>query len=207
MTEGCKLDLVADRYDVGTADARFGSLDEELVVRWRGESGFEEHGYRSLTAWFNEQLLKAVYDEHGRETLGTRLEDEFETLTGEAGLQREELIDDLARDDIDGERVTDDMVSWSTMRTHLSECLEAEKERKAAKTDWERRSVEYAEERLLEKVSDALRSYQNKGDIVDAARADASVQVRLACPDCPTRVSLAEALDQGYVCVKHGVTD
>lgn len=207
MTKGCKLDLVADRYSVETADSRFESLDEELEVRWRGESGFEEHGYRSLTAWFNKQLLKADYDEHGRETLGTRLEDEFETLTEGEDLQRGELFDHLERDGIDGERVVDDMISWSTMRTHLSDCLEAEKELQTAKTDWERRSIEYAEERLLEKVADSLRSYENKGDIADGARAIASIQVRLACPDCPTRVSLTEALDQGYVCAKHGMND
>lgn len=207
MTEGCKLDLVADHYGVETADARFESLDEELVVRWRGESGFEEHGYRSLTTWFNMQLLKAAYQEQGRETLGTRLEDEFETLTEGEELEREELLDDLTRDSIDGERVADDMISWSTMRTHLSDCLEAEKERKRAETDWERRSVEFAEERMLEKVADALRSYENKGEIADGARADASVQVRLACPDCPTRVTLSEALDQGYVCARHGVDE
>lgn len=204
MTDGCKLDLVVDRHGVDTADARFESLDEELLARWRGESGFAEHGYRSLATWFNKQLLKAVYEDHGRETLGSRLDDEFETLTEGEELQREELLDDLAADGIDGDSVEGDMVSWSTVRTHLTDCLDAEKDRQPAETEWERRSVEYAEERLLEKVSDALRSYQNKGEIADGGDADASVQIRLACPECPTRVSLSEALDQGYVCAEHG---
>lgn len=204
MTDGCKLDLVVERYGVDTADARFESLDEELLARWKGESGFSEHGYRSLATWFNKQVLKAVYEDHGRETLGSRLDDEFQTLTEGAELQREELLDDLSDDGIDGERVESDMVSWSTVRTHLQDCLDAEKAQQEAQTEWEKRSVEYAEQRLLEKVSDALRSYQNKGEIVDGADADASVQIRLACPECPTRVSLSEALEQGYVCGKHG---
>lgn len=204
MTDCCKLDVVADRYGVETADARFQSLDEELVARWLGESGFSEHGYRSLSTWFNKQVLRAVYTEHDRETLGTRLSDEFETLRSGEHLQREELLDDLTTDGIDGEVVESAMVSWSTVRTHLTGCLDAEKERERAKTDWEKRSVEYARDQLLNKVSDALRSHQNKEEIVDGADAEASVQVRLACPECPTRVSLSEALDQGYVCSKHG---
>lgn len=204
MTEGCKLDVVVDRHGLDATDARFDSLDEELLARWRGESGFAEHGYRSLATWFNRELLRHVYTDHGRETLGTRVDDEFETLREGEELARQELLDDLAYDGIDGERLCDEMVSWSTVRTHLTGCLDAEKEREPARTEWERESVEFAEERLLEKVSDALRSYQNKGEIADGVEAEASVQVRLACPECPTRVSLTEALEQGYVCAEHG---
>ena len=207
MTDGCKLDLVVTNYGMSITDTRFDSLDEELVARWRGESGFTEHGYRSLATWFNEALVRRAYNQHDRETLGTRVADEFETLREGEELARQELVDDLERDGIDGERLCDDMVSWSTVRTHLTECLDATKEREPAQTPWEQRSVEYAEDRLLEKVSDALRSYQNKGEIADGIEADVSVQVRLACPRCPTRVSLSEALEQGYVCSRHATKE
>lgn len=204
MTEGCKLDVVADRRGMSVTDVRFDSLDEELIARWRGEAGFAEHGYRSLATWFNKELLSQVYSDHGRETLGTRVDDEFEALREGEELPRQELLDDLAYDGIDGERLCDEMVSWSTVRTHLTDCLDAEKEREPARTNWEEESVEFAEERLLEKVSDALRSHQNKGQIADGVEAEASVQIRLACSECPTRVSLTEALNQGYVCPRHG---
>lgn len=207
MTRGCKLDVVVDRRDMSATDRRFESLDDELLARWRGEAGYAEHGYRSLATWFNTELLGHVYSQHDRETLATRVEDEYETLEEGDELPRQELLDDLAYDGIDGERLCGEMVSWSTVRTHLTECLDAEKEREPARTNWEAESIEYAKARLLEKVSDALRSHENKGEIADGTEADASVQVRLACPECPTRVTLSEALQQGYVCARHGVEE
>lgn len=204
MTDGCKLGIVADRYGLDDAETRFESLDDHLVARWTGEGKFQAQGYRSLATWFNKRLLKQVYDRNDRSTLGSRIDDEFSTLTGEDDLAREELIDDLAQDGIDGERIHEDMVSWSTVRTHLQRCLEAEKPTESAETNWEERSVDFSKDILQEKVSDALTSYQNKGWIADATDADVSVQIHLACPECPTRVSLDEALDRGYVCERHG---
>lgn len=204
MTDCCKLGIVVDRRGVSPSDRRFETLDEELLARWRGEMGFSEYGYRSLVTWLNTELVTHVYRKHGRETLGTRVDDEFETLREGDDLVRQELLDDLAYDGIDGERLCDEMVSWSTVQTHLTECLDAEKEREPARTNWEAESVEYAEEQLLEKVADALRSYGNKGELVDGADAEPSVQIHLACPECPTRVSLPEALDRGFVCSQHG---
>lgn len=192
---------------MSVTDARFDTLDDELEARWRGQAGFSEHGYRSLATWFNGALLRHVYTENGRDTLGTRVNDDLETLLEGDELPRQELLDDIAHDGIDAEQLRDDLVSWSTVRTHLTDCLGAEKEREPARTDWEADSVEYAEGVLLEKVSAALRSYQNKGVIVDGVDAEPSVQVRLACPECPTRVSLSEALDQGYVCSRHGLDE
>jgi hypothetical protein len=95
------------------------------------------------------------------------------------------------------------MVSWSTMRRHLVDCLGGEKERQAASSDWERESVRIATEKLTEKVGDALSSYETKGEIAGATEADVSVEVLLSCPECPTRRSLADARRLGYVCEDH----
>jgi DNA-binding transcriptional ArsR family regulator len=128
---------------------------------------------------------------------------EYEALTGDDELAREEVLEDLRSDGIDAAAVVDDMVSWSTLRHHLKDCLEAEKAPARAATDWERESVRIAQERTAQKVSDALRSLESKGELPQAERAEVAVQVQLSCPECPVRVSLAEALNRGYICREH----
>ena len=202
-SERCKVGRVADRYDVEAHHDGFDDLDRELLSLWKGEGRLEERGYRSLADWFNKRLLRSAYDANDRLTLGTRLDDEFETLTGDDDIARDELLDDLAQDGIDGERLRGDMVSFSTIRRHLTDCLGERKEPREAETDWEQTSVEIAADRLVEKVAKALSSHETKGRIDGAAGADVSVRVQLSCPECPTRRTLNEALRLGYVCETH----
>lgn len=202
-SEQCKVGRVADRYDVEAHHDGFDDLDRELIALWKGEGRFEERGYRSLSTWFNTRLLRSAYETNDRLTLGTRLDDEFETLTGGDDIARDELLDDLAQDGIDGERLREDMVSFSTLRRHLTDCLGGEKETREAETDWERTSVVIASDRLVEKVEKALSSHETKGRIEGATDADVSVRVQLSCPECPTRRTLNEALRLGYVCETH----
>ncbi len=202
-SERCKVGRVADRYDVEADHDDFDDLDRELTALWKGEGRFEERGYRSLSTWFNKRLLRSAYEANDRLTLGTRLDDEFETLTGDNDIARDELLDDLTQDGIDGERLHKDMISFSTLRRHLTDCLGDEKETREAETDWERTSVEIASDRLVEKVEKALSSHETKGRIEGATDADVSVRVQLSCPECPTRRTLNETLRLGYVCEAH----
>jgi len=199
----CKVDDVVERYGIEARGDQFDSVDEELLARWTGENGHEPQGYRSLAAWFNRHLLRSVYRANGRLTVGTRLEDEFETLVGDDDIAREELLDELANDGIDSRELYDSLVSFSTLRRHLIGCLDGEKETKTAETDWERDSVEIATEQLREKVNKALSSYENKGEITRATESDVSIQIHLSCPECPTRRTLSDALRTGYVCEDH----
>ena len=199
----CKLGSVADRYAVTPDSAEFNSLDEALLARWRGEGGYREHGYRTLTEWFNRRLLKRVYERHGRETTGSRLDSEFEALTEGEELTRLEVMDDLSSDGIDPESVRRDMISWSTMRMHLTECLDAEKETATATTDWERESIEIARTHAASKIGEAVASLGNKNRVDGAADASVSIDVTLECDQCSTSVPLVVAMDRGYVCKTH----
>lgn len=199
----CKLGSVSDRYAVTPDTAEFSTLDEALLARWQGEGGYREHGYRTLTEWFNRRLLKRVYDQQGRETTGTRLESEFEALTAGDELTRLELMDDLATQGIDAETVLEDMISWSTMRMHLTECLDAEKETETATTQWERESIEIARTHAASKINEAVASLGSKNRVAGADEASVSVDVTLECNQCSTSVPLVVAMDRGYVCGTH----
>jgi len=203
MASGCKVDRVVDRYDLAAVDPVYDSLAAGLLARWTGADGRTEMGYRSLTEWFNKRLLKRVYDDHGRETLGARLDGDYEVLRGDDDLARAELIEGLRTAGIDGDQLAADLVSWGTMRTHLQECLDGEKAPRTARTDWEVASVETAVAVAEEKTETAVAALAGKGRLAGGEAAEIDVAVSLACGDCPTRVPFAVALDRGYVCADH----
>lgn len=199
----CKVEFVTERYDLDRTVTRYGTVDERLLTRWTGADEANPDGYRTLTTWFNTRLLKHVYDEHGRETTGRRVQNDYEALTGDDELVREEVLDDLRADGIDADSVDSDMVSWSTMRTHLKGCLGGEKAIRDAETDWERKSVAVAQRVTVSKVDEALRSLDSKGRLPGGSGAAVETQVLLSCPDCPTRIPFADAVERGFVCKDH----
>lgn len=202
-TKRCKVGRVIDRYEIEPYHAEFDDIDRELLALWKGEGDLKPRGYRSLAEWFNKQLMRSAYDAKERMVLGTQLDEEFATLTGDDDIARGELFDKLEQDGVDGTQLYEDMISFSTLRRHLTDCLGGEKERREAETDWEENSVEIASERLVEKVESALTSYETKGDIEGASRAEVAAQIYLSCPECATRRTLTEALRCGYVCETH----
>jgi hypothetical protein len=204
-TDGCKVDIVTDRYDLDAFETLYDSVDERLLARWTGADGTEPDGYRTLADWFNRRLLKITYDEHGRRAIGPRVSSDYEALTGEDDLLREEVADDLRADGIAVDRLLADTVSWSTMRTHLNACLGGEKtvDRADSGPGWERQSVDIARDVAESKVSEALSSLDSRGELPEADRAGITVQTLLSCPDCPTRIPLGDAIDRGFVCRDH----
>jgi len=201
--DGCKIEIVSDRYDLDERETRYESVDDRLLTRWTGADGHESSGYRQLTEWFNERLLRTLYDDHGRDTTGNRVESDFEALTGDDDLLREEVRDDLRADGIDVDALQQDMVSWSTMRTHLKSCLDGEKVIRESDSDWERRSVEIAKNVATSKVNEALSSLETDEVLPAGTDAEVEIQVLLSCPECPTRVPFGDAIDRGFVCSEH----
>lgn len=202
-TSDCKIEILAERYGLNERETRYESLDDRLLTRWTGADRTESAGYRQLMAWFNKQLLRTVYDEHGRDTTGNRVENDYEALTGDDELLREEVRDDLAADGIDADSLQQDFISWSTMRTHLKTCLDGEKVIRESDTDWQRQSVEIAKNITKSKVQEALPSLSDSGRLSGGEDANVEIQVLLSCPECPTRIPFSDALDRGFVCNEH----
>jgi hypothetical protein len=198
----CKVDRVIETYDMVGADPRHDRLGEGLLARWRGVDGHAGAGYRTLTEWFNKRLLRRVSREHGREIDRARIDAEFAALTGEDDLKQADVLDRLEAAGIDAEELVADMVSWGTMRTHLKECLDGEKETTAG-GDWERDAIATARSFARGKVESALSSLGTKGEVAGVDGASVSIRVQVACDSCPTRVPLEVALDRGYVCETH----
>jgi len=198
----CKVGAAVDGYDLPAAGAS-ADVDEHLRARWLGEDGRPPVGYRRLADWFNQRILRTVYLRHDRSVTEARIESEYDALTGDDDLRRQEVLDDLAADGIDAERLRAALVSRSTMARHLKGCLGAEKEIEGSAGDWELDKVAHGQRVLRESATEAVASLANKGILPGGDGAEIEVPVLLTCSECATRVSLDAALERGYVCDDH----
>lgn len=203
MDSVCKVGRVIETYGLTSADPVFEAIDEELLARWTGAGERSAVGYRSLTEWFNKRLLRTVYDDHGRDTLGATVDSDYQVLQGDDDLVAAELAESLRADGINADELRNALVSWGTMRTHLQDCLDGQKETATATTDWEVESVRKAMDVTESKVESSLTALAQKDRLAGGDTAAIEVQVKLGCDSCPTRVPFDVALERGYVCEKH----
>jgi hypothetical protein len=201
VSSGCKIDRVIAEHGLEGADPRHDSIHDGLLARWRGEGSHSAVGYRTLTEWFNRRLLRQVIAEQGPVD-ASWVERAHDALTGDDDLRRAEVTEHLRAEGVDVDRAESGMVSWGTMRTHLTDCLGGEKESQSG-GDWERDTIGMARSFAREKVESALSSLATKGTIEGVDDSSVTIQIQVACEECPTRVPLEVALDRGYVCQTH----
>ncbi|MCD2200942.1 hypothetical protein LPA44_13715 [Halobacterium sp. KA-4] len=184
-------------------------LNENLRARWVGESDFPETATRPLTDWFNQKILKKVYAEHDRKAIETQLESDYKALRSDDEVKRGAIIDDLADDGIDGEELLDDFAKRSTMYRHLTQCLDAEKNKTSSDSNWEEDKIEYARDTMQKNVSDVLRSLERKGELPNGTEAEIQTPIILSCPadECSTQTRFARAKNRGYICSEHSDVD
>lgn len=201
--DSCKVDTITEKYGLDEAEMQYPTVDDHLHARWTGEGSHQAAGYRTVTEWFNKRLLQRVYDEHGRNSSTSQLDSDYEILTSDDMLQRQDLKEGLRADGINADELTENFVSWGTIRNHLKECLDGEKSIPEAETNWEERSVEIAVDTTEKKAKQAIKSLASKNELDRGDAASISVQVLLSCPDCHTRVPFEEARERGYICQDH----
>jgi len=201
----CKVDRIRAAHDITPPGRYQGDLDSYLVARWTGEGETEAAGVRTLSEWFNKQVLKTIYRANGRPDSSIRLDSDYEALQGNGvpDHERAELLSELADDGIDGEATTEQFIGKSTLSRHLKECLDATKETPSSETEWEIDRVRVATNTYRSHLESALQSLGNKDRIRGVDAAELQVQSYLSCPECPTRVTVERAYEQGYVCADH----
>jgi len=204
MDHCCKVGRLSAEYTLQHGvEGR--SFDRYLVDRWLGRRDYTATGLRPLSKALNHKLLKTVYNEHGRNTLETRVKSDYEVLAD--GDESSVLIDDLDSDGIDGRKLRREFVSATTLYRHFTDCLDESKSDGDAtddsESDWESDKVDYARDILRRNVSESLRSMANKGRLPEADTAQIKTEVILGCPKCATQVSFRRAVDRGYVCAEH----
>lgn len=204
MVGCCKVGKAIDKYEL-RHDVVSGTINEYLIARWNGHNEYPETGLRDLTDYFNLKILKKVYTKNDRRTVQTQIESDYEALTGDDEIAKDEIIADLETDGIDGEQLVSDFISTSTLYRHFNNCLgeESQKDEKKTESNWEAESIQYSLNNALENSVKALKSLEKKGKIPHATEAEVSVPLMLSCPKCTTRVRFERAIDRGYICKEH----
>lgn len=202
MEHCCKVGKLISTYDLRDVVADT-DVEDYLLSRWLGRGDYATTGLRPLTDWFNQQLMKSVYNDHDRKTLETRIESDYEALDGEE--TDFALLDDLRADGIDGEQLQSDFVSTTTLYRHFTNCLDVSKSTDPPhdNANWEEEKVDYAKDILRTNVEESLQSLENKGQLPQGSNAEITTDIVLGCPDCPTQISFERALQRGYVCQEH----
>jgi hypothetical protein len=201
----CKVERVSATFDISPLPQDVDDIDEYLVERWLGINGNDSVGLRTLAEWFNKQILREVYREHGRSDSNVRINSDYDALQSDKipVHEREELISELAGDGIDGGRISRKFISKSTLSRHLKNCLDVNKERSNSDTEWEIERIKIAKNTYKSHLESALKSLDNKEKINGIKNSEMKVQAYISCSECPTRVTIETAYDQGYVCSDH----
>lgn len=196
MTEhGCKVCRVLAERDLE-------HLNSELVARWHGEAG-ERMGYRRLADWLNRAFLRTEMEIVGMPTAGGEVRSRYERLVGDdAAADDEEAAEIrrlLTRGGVAVDDLLDDFVSYSVVRTHLTECLGESREPSPA-IDWEEDQLAQLEEYASAEAADAVRSLVNKGKLTAGGQVEANVSVAVTCSACGVAVPFEEALAAETFC-------
>jgi hypothetical protein len=191
---GCKVCRVLDQH--GLADR-----ESELLDRWLAD-GPRRMGYRRLARWLNVAMLRRAMDRAGLSILGEEPASKYDRLTGGDEAVAEEVRSDLAASGVAIEDLETEFVSYGVVRTHLRECLGAERDRDPS--EWEADSIRIATDHAERKVSEAVRSLVNKGKLEAGGDITVNVSVELECEACHVRVPADRALRRGHVCSESG---
>jgi hypothetical protein len=190
MTEhGCKVCRVLDQRGMER-------YEDQLIDQWQAD-GPERKGYRQLADWLNVTMLRRELDRAGLSTLGQEAESKYERLHSADESVGDEVAAGLSGAGIDVERLEEDFVSYGVVRTHLRECLDLEYTVESG--DWETETIEMARDYATKKVSEAVRSLSNKGEL-EGGELEVDVSVAIKCGTCHAAVPVNRAVRRGYIC-------
>lgn len=184
----CKVDRVSRRRGLEDADA-------VLTERWHAGTSL-----RDLETLYNQRVLEAAMRDAGVETLHGEVENLYRLLTDgdvSAGV-RVEARSRLEQKGVDLDPVTDDFVSYQTIRTHLRTCLDVDTERESTVSPTDAKNTVFKllsrTESVTARTVDRLRSsgHLRIGDV------DVTLSLRIACTDCGEEYTLSRLLQRGH---------
>jgi hypothetical protein len=187
--KGCKVCRVLGDRDME-------QYEGQVVDQWQADAP-ERKGYRQLAEWLNVTMLRREMDRAGLSTLGEEAQSKYDRLTAADTSVAEEVATGLSAAGIDVDSLQDDFVSYGVVRTHLQDCLDLEYTAEAG--DWEAEAIEMARGYATKKVTGAVRSLRNKGNL-EGGDIGINVDVKLECESCHAAIPVDRAVRRGYIC-------
>jgi Flp pilus assembly secretin CpaC len=188
MADGCKIERVCERRGLAT-------LPERLVER-RTEA---DASLRALERFFNRSVLASAMRAAGMELVDGAAANVHRLLTADdvSHAARTEARDRLTRAGVDVDAVTDDFVTYGTIRTHLRECEGVETGRETTVDAETVRDTVFKLVGRSEAVTERELSRLATTAEFDAGELSVSLTARVACETCGEEYGLRRLLERG----------
>lgn len=175
-----------------------GWMEDALLAHWRGDDG-NRLGYRRLAHWLNVRVLEREMERAGMPTAGDEAASKYDRLTGDDEAIARGVHEVLQAGGLPMADLERSFVSYGVVRTHLLDCLDAERPPEPT-TSWEPETVSVAADQATTRTAAAVRAQYNKGELRAGGLPTVSVSISLTCPTCGTTTAATTALEDGAVC-------
>lgn len=188
MADGCKVERVCAERGVPT-------LTERLVERRTATDA----SLRDLERFFNREVLAAAMRAAGMELLEDEAANVYRLLAAEdvSHAARTEARDRLDRAGVDVDAVTDDFVTYGTIRTHLRECEGIETGHETTLDAAAVRDTVFSLFGRTEAVTERELSRLAETGAFEVGEPTVSLTARVACEACGEEYGLRRLLERG----------
>lgn len=186
----CKVGGLIEEFEMTEANDR-------LVDRWLGVHGDGE-SVRSLTNWFNQEVLRAAMREAGDDPVDGTVENLYRLLIDEDVLEASAIQarTELAERGLDPDDILDRFISHQSMYRHLTNCLDAKKGTPDLSVEKERDRISSMRNRAEAVVVDSLMRLRDADELaIDDF--EVLVPIRFSCEECGAIYDVTELVDQG----------
>jgi len=186
----CKVGTLSREYDLT-------DINKNLVARWTGKAG-ESESVRTLTDYFNQQLLRAELRTADVTLVEGRVENLYELLTDGDRLKavRMQARSTLEDEGIDVDRLESRFLSHQTMYRHLRNCLDANKSKNTISIEKELDRIHAVQHRAEDIVNDSVGRLRDGGKL-ELDEYEVLINFRVICEHCGTLHDVTDILDNG----------
>lgn len=183
----CKIDRVSEKWELAT-------IDDQLRTRWAdGDS------LRDLETYYNEAVLRSAMESEGMDALDGEVSNVYRLLTDEDVSPGKQIDAEsrLRQSGIDPTELTDDFVSYQTVRTHLNDCLGLETARETSLTIDEARTTVLKLISRTESVATQMIGRLETDDELRISAPTVTLSLRVGCADCDDEYTFSTLLERG----------
>lgn len=184
----CKIGRVSRRRELE-------EVDEMLKESWKAGSSL-----RDLEEQYNHHVLEVTMRDADVETLQGEVKNLYRLLTDDdvsAGMQIE-ARSRLEQHGVDPDTVTDDFVSYQTIRTHLRSCLEVDTQRESTVTKSGAKNTVLKLLSRTESITKRTIEQLCTNDLLTVGNAYVTLSLRVSCTDCGEEYSFTRLLERGH---------
>lgn len=173
-------------------------LGSELERSWTDDDSENRRSLRELADVFNRRVLESAMADAGLQPLDGEVENVYRLLTDDdvTGADRTRTRRRLEREGIDVDELTDDFVSYQSIRTYLTKYRDASYSGTTESAESVKQTVQRLRSRTAEVSETKLSRLAKRGEM-EPDEFRVIVDVRAVCERCGAQKDVTALLDDG----------